>query len=318
MQFDSSYPGQTTALLDSTAANGKPSIAQYIRKAFLISDNDAYNRLYQFAGQKTINRTLWSKGYKDTRIIRQFMGFTADQNRHTNAVKFIDASGKVIYQQDAAYNTDSFYFPRQVKIGEAHYNRNDSLVPEPIDFTGHNNISIETLQQILRSVIFPEAIPSTQKFRLESNDYELLRRYLSQYPSETSYPKYDSITYYDSYVKFFFRDSTHQMPEGIRIFNKVGWAYGFLTDASYIVDFKNNIEFMLTATIYVNSDGILNDNKYDYDNIGYPFMRELGKAIYQYDLRRKRTRRPDLFSLKLQYEKRDPSDKRASIKDAEN
>jgi hypothetical protein len=27
---------------------------------------------------------------------------------------------------------------------------------------------------------------------------------------------------------------------------------------------------MLTATIYVNSDGVMNDDKYDYDNIGYP------------------------------------------------
>jgi hypothetical protein len=38
------------------------------------------------------------------------------------------------------------------------------------------------------------------------------------------------------------------MPEQVRVFNKVGWAYGFLTDISYVADFKNDIEFMLTAT----------------------------------------------------------------------
>ena len=42
----------------------------------------------------------------------------------------------------------------------------------------------------------------------------------------------------------------------------------FLTDISYVADFKNNIEFMLTATVYVNSDEILNDDKYDYDSVG--------------------------------------------------
>ena len=50
----------------------------------------------------------------------------------------------------------------------------------------------------------------------------------------------------------------------------------FLTDASYIVDFKNNVEFMLAATVYVNSDEILNDDKYDYETVGHPFIYQLG------------------------------------------
>ncbi len=82
--FDSSYERQVAFRKDSTSQNKLPSIAHFIKKAFLISDNDAYNRLYQFVGQQTINRKLLSKGYKNTRITRQFMGFTTDQNRHTN------------------------------------------------------------------------------------------------------------------------------------------------------------------------------------------------------------------------------------------
>jgi len=113
-----------------------------------------------------------------------------------------------------------------------------------------------------------------------------LYQYLSQFPSETNYPKYDSSYYYDSYVKFFFRNETHHLPPQVRVFNKVGWSYGFLTDVSYIVDFKNKTEFMLSATLYVNSDSVLNDNKYDYDSIGYPFLYNLGQTIYQYELKR--------------------------------
>jgi len=66
----------------------------------------------------------------------------------------------------------------------------------------------------------------------------------------------------------------------VRVFNKVGWAYGFLIDASYIADFKNDVEYMLSAVIYVNKDGILNDNVYEYDSIGWPFMYQLGQTIY--------------------------------------
>ncbi len=56
MQFDSAYPRQVREYNDSTSQTGLPSIAQFLRKAFLISDNDAYNRMYQFVGQQAVNR----------------------------------------------------------------------------------------------------------------------------------------------------------------------------------------------------------------------------------------------------------------------
>jgi hypothetical protein len=108
------------------------------------------------------------------------------------------------------------------------------------------------------------------------------------------------------------------MPANIRVFNKVGWAYGFLTDASYVADFKNKVEFMLTATVYVNSDEILNDDKYDFETVGHPFMYQLGQTIYNYELHRTRKYIPDLNDFKIQYERRDQNDARPSIKDADN
>jgi hypothetical protein len=318
IQFDSSYPPQTKAYKDTTSETGLPSIAHYIKRAFLISENDPYNRMYQFVGQQTINRNLHSKGYNDVRITRQFQGFTTEQNRHTNAVRFIKNDGSLLYYQPPAYNTDTFDFSRIIKIGKAHYDRNDSLISEPFDFTQHNNISLKDLQQILQSVLFPQSVPPFKKFKLTQDDNQFLYRYLSQYPSETNYPKYDTSKFYDSYVKFFFRDSTRHLPSYIRVFNKVGWSYGFMTDVSYIVDFKNNLEFMLAATIYVNSDDILNDGKYDYNSIGYPFFYQLGQTIYQYELSRKRDYKPDLSKFKLKYEKRDPNDKRPSLTEVDN
>jgi hypothetical protein len=246
------------------------------------------------------------------------MGFTMEQNRHTNPVRFIHADGRPIYAQPPAYNTDSFDFSKVIKIGNAYMNRNDSLVNEPFDFTIHNNISLENLRKILQSVLFPASVPKKQRFDLTGNDYEFLYRYLSQYPSETSFPKYDDSVYYDSYVKFFFRDSTHRMPSNVRVFNKVGWAYGFLTDVSYVLDFDRNVEYMLAATLYVNKDGILNDNKYEYTTIGWPFLYQLGQRIYQYELQRERAYKPDLSNFKINYDKRDPNDTRPAIKDADN
>jgi hypothetical protein len=318
IQYDTARPEQKAAYADTTSANGLPSIAHYIKRAFLISENDPYNRLYQFVGQRDINRILHNKGYSKARITRQFMGFTEEQNRHTNPIRFIREDGSELYHQRAAYNTDSFDFSNVIKLGKAHINSSDSLINEPFDFTRHNNISLEDFQQMLQSVLFPLSVPAKQRFNLTKDDRDFLLRYLSQYPSETDDPKYDTSVFYDSYVKFFFRDSLGKMPEHIRVFNKVGWSYGFLTDVSYVVDVKNHVEFMLAATVYVNSDGILNDGKYEYDSIGHPFLYELGQTIYQYELQRDRAFKPKLSNFGLQYKKRDPNDKRPSIKVVDN
>jgi len=318
LQYDSGYNKLRPEYSDSTAPDGLPSIAHFIRKAFLVSDNDAYNRMYEWVGQQTINRKLKEKGYGDARITRHFYPMTADQNRHSSQIRFIKKDGTVLYTQAPACNTDSFDFSHINKIGNGYLNSKDSLVNEPMDFTTHNNVSLYDYQRILQSALFPSSVPEKQRFHLTKEDYRFLYQYLSQFPSETNYPKYDPATYYDSYVKFFFRDSLHrQLPEGVRVFNKVGWAYGFLTDISYVVDFKNHIEYMLTATLYANSDGILNDDKYDFDTISHPFMYAIGQTIYQYELSRPRKYTPDLSALKMTYEKRVP-DQRPLIKEVDN
>lgn len=316
--FDSSEAWQRPLHRDTSAANGLPTIGHFIKRAFLISENDPYNRLYQFLGQGEINRNLHRKGYPDVRITRQFLGLTPEQNRYTNAVRFLDEGGKTIYRQPPAYNKDSFDFSRTIKLGKAYWNRNDSVINEPFDFTQHNNLSLASMQRLLQSVLFPKSVSKKQRFDFAEDDRKFLLQYLSQYPSETPDPKYDTTEFYDSYVKFFFRDSTHRMPPGVRVFNKVGWAYGFLTDVSYVADFANGVEYMLAATIYVNSDEVLNDGKYEYTSIGWPFFYQLGQTIYRYESKREKNRRPDLSDFQITYERRDPADKRPSLKEVDN
>jgi hypothetical protein len=301
MYTDSAYSGQSRAYTDTSAAGIVPSLAQYIRKIFLVSDNDAYNRLYEFLGQERINRRLWQLGYPGIRITRRFVPMTEDENRHTNPVRFVSGD-QVLYAQPPAYSTLAFDFSRKIGIGNAYYDRQDSLVHEPMDFTRHNNLPLEDAQQLLQSVLFPESVPAWRRFHLNSADYRLLYKYMSEVPRESWHPRYDTTEYFDGYTKFFFfKADRTPIPSYIRIFNKPGWSYGFLTDIAYIVDFKNKLEFMLSGTIYVNSDGILNDDKYEYEEIGYPFFKEVGTIIYRYELERTRPYRPDLGRFLLSY-----------------
>ena len=304
MITEQSSEGQTPAYNDPTTIDGRPTIAHYIKKIFLASDNDAFNRLYEFLGQEYIHNCLQKIGYEDIQIIHRLnISLSEEQNRLTNPVRFFDTSGSLLHGQPAA-NSKLVLPNRNIKMGKGFISEG-RLINEPFDFSAKNRLNLQDLHEILRSLIFPKAIPGKNRFRLQTNDYALLHKYMSMYPSESNYPGYDSSVTTDTHVKFLFYGAETVAPiDHIRIFNKIGVAYGFLTDAAYIVDFKNNIEFMLTATIHCNSDGVYNDDHYEYEGVGYPFLRNLGKAVYDHEIKRIRKNTPDLSGFKFEWKER--------------
>ncbi|MFP4291793.1 MAG: serine hydrolase [Cyclobacteriaceae bacterium] len=306
MVTDSAFEGQTRVEYDTTSETGRPSVGHYIKKIFIVSDNDAYNRLYEFLGQDYINNELHEKGFEDVKIVHRLAIFNnAEQNRNTNPVTFYD-NAKILYQQDLVTSRGDWLLRTPIPMGKG-FIQNDTLVNEPKDFGQNNFISVGNLQDMLKAVIFPEAVPESQRFDLSDEDYKFIYQYMSQLPRETSFPDYPAdSSFYDSYSKFFlFGDSKDSIPDNIRIYNKIGMAYGFLTDNAYIVDFERNIEFMLTAVIYTNENEIFNDGVYEYDQVGLPFLSELGKAIFEYEMGREREHQPDLSKFKVTYDKED-------------
>ena len=301
MLTDSLAGVQTAVHSDSTAENGLPSVAQYIRKILLVSDNDAFNRLYEFIGQCELNDRLRDKGYRNVRIVHRLaIPLMPEQNRRTNAVRFGNAD-TVLYQQPTQ-NCDKTFRPEKSIRRGVGYLKGETLVKEPFDFTEKNYFSLEDQQEMLKAVLFPDDVSVRQKFDLSSDDYRFLYRYMSQLPRESNYPKYDS-TYYDSFGKFLvFGDAKSHIPPSVRIFNKVGDAYGYMIDNAYVVDFDKGVEFLLSAVIYCNEDGIFNDDTYDYQTVGYPFMANLGRIIFDYEVKRKRLAKPDLSRFRVSYD----------------
>jgi hypothetical protein len=82
-------------------------------------------------------------------------------------------------------------------------------------------------------------------------------------------------------------DTKLPIPDHIKIYNKVGNAYGYLIDCAYIEDSVNDIGFFLSAVIHVNKNKIYNDGQYEYEEVGIPFLAKLGRAIYGYELSKK-------------------------------
>jgi hypothetical protein len=301
LRIDSAYAGQSVVANDSTSETGFASIGHYIKKIFLVSDNDAYNRLYEFVGQRALNESLREKGYHDVRLTHRLsILLTPEENRRTNPFAFFSGE-RTIYAQPAAVSETDFAADEPIPKGVAHI-RGDSLIPEPMDFAAKNYMSLEVLHGLLRGVVFPESVPEDRRFQLSGDDYVFLYRCMGMTPRESRFPSYDPETFPDSYAKYFmFGDSGDPMPESIRVFNKVGAAYGYLIDNAYVVDFERGIEFLLSAVISVNENRTFNDGVYEYDATGIPFLANLGRVVYEYERNRTRRFRPDLSRFDLAF-----------------
>jgi len=287
LTIDSLRPAQSPVRIDTTASNGYASIGQYIEKIFAVSDNDAYNRLFEFTGPDYINSHLKNKGiFTNSRIVHRVgvSGFSYEENKYTPSVNFLDENKDTVYQESAKYNTGMHLtLVSNTKKGKGYIDNDGKKINEPFDFGQKNFINIKDLQESLKRMIIAETFPEMARYQTNKNDIKFLISSMSKLPKDHAYLKENTEEYYDSYVKFFmFGDSKEPIPDHITILNKVGYAYGYLTDCAFIQDKKNDVSFFLTATIHVNENQIYNDGVYEYEEIGIPWLAELGRLTHNY------------------------------------
>ena len=268
---------------DTTALNDKWTLAQLIANIFLVSDNEAYNYLFDFLGADYINRELQKKGFKHSQILHK-LGLNTG---HRGPWKYqFYKEGEMIYHQLSAPSSTNQERGRLMGevIGKAYLNDAGEKVHYPFDFGQKNQLSLNDMHAFMKRILFPESFAEEDRFNLNKADYVFLRRCMGATPLTANNPAYTQPDYWDSYVKFFmFGDQKTPIPKHIRIYNKVGEAYGTLTETAYITDSQQGIEFMLSATVFVNENGIFNDDLYEYEDIGIPFLAALGRAVYAYE-----------------------------------
>jgi hypothetical protein len=297
LKIDKQFGKQTAVLKDLSAENGLPSIANYIKKILLVSDNDAYNRIYEFIGRKEINQKLKNYGFKNSRIIsRLSVGDGGENSRYTNPFTFYNKDQEV-YQQ--VQQQDELNYPLKLTgllKGKGYLDGKDSLINEPFNFADKNVFQLQDQHLLMQKLMFPESFPTNKQFNLNPADYQFLYTYMSKYPTENKMPTYHSPDYYPTYCKFLFygADKNIAPNPNIRIFNKVGDAYGYTIDNIYFIDYKNKVEFILSAVIQSNNNQIYNDNTYEYETICLPFLKNLGQKVYDLELKRPKKHTPQL------------------------
>lgn len=251
------------------------NLSDEIRKSIFLSDNESYNRVFEFVGKDELNDRMKARGIKG-RFAHRLSTPDADNLTSKSFVfKTNDSTYTLVQRENEPIESLDL---ERIKKGKG-YMEDDQLVNEPKDFSKKNYMPARSLHNIVKRLIFPNTFPKDQRFKLKPSERIGLINTMGLVPRQ--YGK-DPEVYPDNYVKFLILGDnlpTDKKPKDIHIFNKVGYAYGYLIDTAYIVNDRTQKEYIITAVIHVNENQIFNDDQYEYDEIGIPFLAELGRQL---------------------------------------
>lgn len=303
MFTDKVYPCQVACEKDTSSESGYPTLATYIKKMMLVSDNFSYSRVYEFLNPKYIQKKMAAYGYPQTRIVHRFdPPCKGEANLTINPIRFLDEKMNVLYTQEADRKPGSYDHPLgSIVLGQDVYNKKKKLVSEKKDFTHSNYIPLSNIHSILKRLLFHDHLSEKNRFHITKEDRDFLVQYIGMYPRESRYPTYDPKIYNDAYKKYFMYGNKLKSidSDSMRVFNIIGYSYGFLIDCAYIVNFKRKTEFMLSSVIYTNAKNSFGSGSYEYDKIGIPFLKELSTEIYKHELTRRKNNLPDLTEFDI-------------------
>lgn len=260
------------------------SLDLFTKQMLGISDNDAYNRMYDFVGQQQLNKRLKELNFQNGKIIRKFvLNCSLDQNRISDSYVFLGRRNEWLYNRRGITNPDTILTDSTYKIGKAYEGLDKKIVPRPFDFSRQNNLELVDLHKTLNGVVFPKS-EFAHTFNITEEQRKYVLQNMGKYPAEFTLdfnPK-DFPATYKKYL-FFGKDTnttyTNDSLSRFRSFNVVGLSFGCAIDAAYIVDLETGKEFVLSVGIYTNEDEVINDAKYDYESVAYPLMKDIGRLI---------------------------------------
>eukprot|EP00850_Spirogloea_muscicola_P020621 SM000222S06962 [mRNA] locus=s222:76548:81596:+ [translate_table: standard] len=246
-----------------------------------VSDNQAYNRLYALVGQKRLNQAMWDAGLSSVRLRHRLsLPLTAEENHFCEPLEI--GVEQQPFSIPPKHNLAKLPLDRHhvgALVGKAYVKDGSQLVKKPMDFSVKNVASLVDLQDLLVKLMRSDIHPGSPGLLLSSGQRQLLQEAMLQYPSQSHSPRYSAREFPDDYCKFFLPGLCKVRPKAaIRVYNKVGQAYGFTVDNSYVFDVETGRSFFMSMSIYTNANGVLDDDKYEYDT-ALRLAADLGEVI---------------------------------------
>lgn len=279
------FPGDQAQTVDASNLDGQRiTVGHEIRKLALVSDNQAFNRLFDLVGHEAVHRSMAGLGLRATVINHRLSESRAIPHPLSSAAVTLRPPGSGAVEVPAR---DSVLVltnrAQKLQVGNG-FMRGERTVMEPMDFSRRNGISIWDLQHLLVKAVRPDIDLGTPPIGLTESHREFLVRALTEYPRESSNPVYPANRYPDDFSKFLLPGirrvfPSDDPPDRVQVTGKIGQAYGFTVENSFLRNPANGRALFVTAVIYTNRDGILNDDRYEYDSVAAPFLADLGEFV---------------------------------------
>ena len=255
-------------------------LQKLIKDAQIVSSNPAYNRLFDFVGHEQLNRSMWEAGLESTRLQHRFFSpLSTEQQKWSPAVWRVAQDGSHLQllrpQQRSSLDLPPIDVEGQ-QVGQS-YIEDDAVIDTPMDFSTMNYLSLRDHQELMIALFHPELSPVSFE-GLNSGRDILIESML--------YPPVDYASYLDDEDRRRFKTALsgfedHLSEDHIDYFNKGGRAYGFHIENAFVTDRQSQRGVFLTAALYVNENERLNDGDYQYDELSFPFLHQLGSLVAQ-------------------------------------
>ncbi|MFN8436794.1 MAG: serine hydrolase [Cytophagales bacterium] len=252
------------------------SIKQHIERCLIMSDNSSPNYLYDFLGYDYIKHNISILGFTQSHINQRFYKTDTLGHKKTFKVVLLNPQNDTVYFKNEELGVLPFQVNTQKVLGTKHINAKNKLVQQPMDFSKDNYLNFKELHALWADICLNKK--SKMNTTIGQSFLNEFKKIASTLPKNSFYPNYYSNP--DNFRKFiFYGDTSCNIPENIILTNKVGLAYGCISDVSTYYNTLSGTQFTLTIGMYCNKNEIINDGKYEYESVGLPFMGKLGRKF---------------------------------------
>ncbi len=269
------FPAMPDCAERATELRQPQAVTRLIERALVLSDDSAYCALFDALGPQKVSDRMRQMGRTDVRIQARFGTCGPENSRITGPVQLVSAAGKLISTIPARAPFALVPAAAPIKIGRA-WMQADRRIEGAKDFTTSNSAPLAALHALMLALMRPELVWPTQRFQISEGARQFLLTAMRKNPAESPYSNAAEA----KLDRTFFRllgVGDGQWPKDLIVENKVGWAYGFLSDMAHLK--QGGRECFVSCKMYLNGDGVLNDGRYEYESIGRPAMAEIGRLL---------------------------------------
>jgi hypothetical protein len=270
--------------VETSARKGNTTLRAEIERTLVVSNNRGFNVLFDVAGMELMNRAMWGAGLTSVRMQHRLevTELPSDSHRFAPEVRVGRGSARQVVARErtasvAFRNSLQLDMPR-TGVGVAHLDSDTrQRIEHPLDFRRKNYISLRDLQRIVLDVVDPRLDGADTDLPLTAANRALLREIMGSRP-----PAARRTTVEDAEARFkpLTPGISRVVPRAdYEYVNKAGRAWGFHLESAYVHHLVTGRAFFVAVTLYVDRDGLMNDNRADYDRVSFPFFVNLGELL---------------------------------------